>query len=97
MDVLIAIIATYISIQYIFPALDLLYQYYQHFISDKVGIIQVRIEQRVREFEKQYPDTSQELSPCIGFHMEQSESEFEDDEEQKENCMVKKNKMGFHK
>lgn len=96
MDVLIAIIATYISIQYIFPALDLLYQYYQHFINDKVGIIQVRMEQRVREFEKQYPDTSQELSPCIGFHMEQSPSEFEDDE-QEEDYMVKKNKMGFHK
>lgn len=96
MDILIAVVLTYISIQYIFPALDLLYKYYQHFISDKVGIIQVRMEERVREFELKYPEEKPELTPAIGFHMPEPQSDFEEEDEE-EDCCKLKNRMGFYK
>jgi len=97
MELLICVVLTYLAIQYVFPLFDLLFEFCKYAISDKVGIIQVRMESRVKEFELKYPEEKPELSPAIGFHMSNPEGEIEEEDKDDEDCELNKNKIGFHK
>lgn len=95
MDILIAIVGTYIAINYIFPAFDLIFEWLKYWVTDKATTLQLRSKEQVKEYELKYPEENPTLQEAIGFHYEQPESEIEDDEE--EDYKLKQNKIGFHK
>ena len=93
MELLIAVIVTYISINYLTPILDICFEWFKYYITNKATTLQLLAQKQVKEFEKQYPEEIQRVD-AVGFHMSPSESLLEDDEEIEDNVS---NKMGFHK
>lgn len=98
MELLICVVCTYLAINYLFPAFDLLFEWLKYWITNRATTLQLHSKEQVKEYELKYPEDKPSLQEAIGFHYEQPESEFDTGEEEEVDCKPNKNKkMGFHK
>lgn len=87
MELLIAVVATYITITYIFPILDLFSELLTYKISDIATSLKISAQTKAEEFALKYPNCEQK-EPAIGFNYEQVEDtdEFDGVEEDDNEC-----------
>ena len=79
--ILIGIIATLIYTNIISVWIDLKLEVYKYKVSEQATFYKLKSERQVHEFNKEYPQSSEDSSAnMIGFHMD-SQEEYEDDED----------------